>query len=146
MPFPVWMGICKVPRCNRLKILVPKHLLKSKIGPIQLILASKRYVTFFLGHPVHWQIRRNTDGYWWFLHWSAGEVTTWLLPAPNCTRLYSNIFICTKKGNTDGGITEIQLTNCKKYRQLLVILAGEVKIWLAPARNCSQRLRCIQIL
>ena len=47
-----WKGISKVPRCNGLKILVPKHLWKSKIGPLQLILATNRYVSFFLGHPV----------------------------------------------------------------------------------------------
>ena len=47
LSFFFWMGICKVPRCNGLEILVPKHLWKSKIGPLQLILATKRYVTFF---------------------------------------------------------------------------------------------------
>ena len=51
-PFLFWKGICKVPRCNKLKILVPKQLWKSKIGPLQLILATKHYVTFFLGHPL----------------------------------------------------------------------------------------------
>ena len=51
-PFLFWKGICKVHRCSELKILVPKHLWKSKIGPLQLILATKHYVTFFLGHPV----------------------------------------------------------------------------------------------
>ena len=52
-PFLFCKGICKVPRCNGLKILAPKHLWKSKIGALQLIWATKRYVTFFLGHPVH---------------------------------------------------------------------------------------------
>ena len=47
------MGICKLLRYNGLKILVPKHLWKSKIGPLQLILATIRYVPFFLGHPVY---------------------------------------------------------------------------------------------
>ena len=36
-----------MPSCNGLEILVPQHLWKSKIGPLQLILATKRYVTFF---------------------------------------------------------------------------------------------------
>ena len=53
-PFLFCKGICKVPRCNGLKILAPKHLWKSKIGALQLIWATKRYVTFFLGHPVHY--------------------------------------------------------------------------------------------
>ena len=52
-PFLFCKGICKVHRCNGLEILVPKHLWKSKIGPIQLIWATKCYVTFLLGHPVH---------------------------------------------------------------------------------------------
>ena len=46
-PFLFWKGICKVPRCNGLDILVPKHLWQSKIGPLQLILATNRYVSFF---------------------------------------------------------------------------------------------------
>ena len=52
MPFLFWEGICTMPRCNRLKILVPKHQWKSRIRPLQLISATKRYVTLFLGHPV----------------------------------------------------------------------------------------------
>ena len=51
-PFWFWMGISKVTRWNGLEILVPKHLWKSKIGPLQQILDTKRYVSFFLGHPV----------------------------------------------------------------------------------------------
>ena len=35
-----------------LKILIQKHPWKSKIGLLQTILAAKRYVSFFLGHPV----------------------------------------------------------------------------------------------
>ena len=50
-PFLFCKRICKVPRCEWLKILVPKHLWKSKIGPLQLILATKHYVTFFFGSP-----------------------------------------------------------------------------------------------
>ena len=46
------MGICQLLRCNGLEILVPKHPWKSTIGPLQLILATKRYISFFLGHPV----------------------------------------------------------------------------------------------
>ena len=38
-----------------LEILIPKHPWKSKIGLLQPILAAKRYVTFFLGHPVCFQ-------------------------------------------------------------------------------------------
>ena len=53
-PFWFWMGISKVTRWNGLEILVPKHLWKSKIGPLQQILDTKRYVSFFLGHPVYW--------------------------------------------------------------------------------------------
>ena len=36
-----------------LKILIPKHPWKSLIRPLQPILAAKRYVSFFLGHPVY---------------------------------------------------------------------------------------------
>ena len=39
-------------RCNGLEILNPKHMWKSENGPLQPILATKRYVAFFLGHPV----------------------------------------------------------------------------------------------
>ena len=46
------MGICKVASWIGLEILIPKHLWKSKIRPLQPILALKRYVPFFLGHPV----------------------------------------------------------------------------------------------
>ena len=45
-------------RCNGLEIQNPKHMWKSENGPLQPILATKRYVTFFLGHPV--QNTQNT--------------------------------------------------------------------------------------
>ena len=48
-----WKGICKVASWIGLEILIPKHPWKSKIGLLQPILAAKRYVTFFLGHPVY---------------------------------------------------------------------------------------------
>ena len=47
--FRFWIGIFKVPRWIRLKFLVSKHPWKSRIGPLQLILASKRYVSSFGG-------------------------------------------------------------------------------------------------
>ena len=47
-----WMGIWNVLRWNGLKILILKHMWKSEIGPLQHIWVSKRYGTFFLGHPV----------------------------------------------------------------------------------------------
>ena len=47
-----WKGICEVAGWIGLKILIPKHPWKSKIGLLQTILAAKRYVSFFLGHPV----------------------------------------------------------------------------------------------
>ena len=50
--FRFWKGICKVARWIGLEILVPKHPWKSKIEPLQPILPAKRYVSFFLGHPV----------------------------------------------------------------------------------------------
>ena len=50
--FRFWKGICKVASWIGLEILIRKHPWKSKIGLLQLILAAKRYVTFFLGHPV----------------------------------------------------------------------------------------------
>ena len=63
------MSICKVISWIGLEILILKHLWdgmgvttghgpwtmdlwKSKIRPLQPILALKRYVPFFLGHPV----------------------------------------------------------------------------------------------
>ena len=42
------IGIWKL-RWNGLKILIPKHMWKSKIGPLQQIWASIRYGTFFWG-------------------------------------------------------------------------------------------------
>ena len=39
--------------------------ISNKIGPLQLILATKRYVTFFLGHPVY--------------VWSFNERFQWIL-------------------------------------------------------------------
>ena len=39
-------------RSTRLEILIQKHMRESKIGLLQQIWASKRYHTFFLGHPV----------------------------------------------------------------------------------------------
>ena len=59
-----WKGICKVLRCNGLKILVPKHPWKSKIGSLQLILLTKCYVSFFLGHPVYMLFIPNSH-FWW---------------------------------------------------------------------------------
>ena len=40
-----WKGICKVASWIGLKILIPKHPWKSKIGLLQTILAAKRYVS-----------------------------------------------------------------------------------------------------
>ena len=45
--FRFWKGICKVASWIGLEILVPKHPWKSKIRPLQPILAAKRYVSFF---------------------------------------------------------------------------------------------------
>ena len=42
-------------RCNGLKILIPKHMRKSKNELLEQISAKNPYVTFFLGHPVHHQ-------------------------------------------------------------------------------------------
>ena len=42
-------------RCNGLKILIPKHMRKSKNELLEQISAKNPYVTFFLGHPVHIQ-------------------------------------------------------------------------------------------
>ena len=50
--FRFWKGICKVASWIGLEILVPKHLWKNKIGPLQPILAAKRYVSFFWVKPV----------------------------------------------------------------------------------------------
>ena len=47
-----WKGICKMASWIGLEILIPQHPWKSKIGLLQTILAAKRYVSFFLGHPV----------------------------------------------------------------------------------------------
>ena len=54
-PFQIMKGYLKVASWIGLEILVPKHPWKSKIGPLQPILAAKRYVSFFLGHPVHFR-------------------------------------------------------------------------------------------
>ena len=50
------MGNIKVARWNGLKILIPKHMWKSKIGLLEQIWGQNPYVAFFLGHPV-W--------FWW---------------------------------------------------------------------------------
>ena len=47
-----WIGMFKVFRWFGLEILIPKHMWKRKIGPLQQIWASICYGTFFLGHPV----------------------------------------------------------------------------------------------
>ena len=39
-------------RWNGLKILIPKHMWKSKIGLLEQIWGQNPYDTFFLGHPV----------------------------------------------------------------------------------------------
>ena len=48
-----WMGMFKVFSWNGLVILIPKHMWKSIIGPLEQISAKNRYGTFFLGHPVY---------------------------------------------------------------------------------------------
>ena len=79
-PFLFWKGICKVPRCNGLEILVPKHLWK-------LILATKRYVTFFWGRPVlKWDNLCNlylyqevkSDLMYSNSNWSTASSSSWL--------------------------------------------------------------------
>ena len=60
-----WKGICKTASWIGLEILIPKHPWKSKIGLLQPILAAKRYVSFFLGHPVQ-TLRFCCEQYnWW---------------------------------------------------------------------------------
>ena len=46
------MGNIKMARWNGLKILIPKHMWKSKIGLLEQIWGQNPYDTFFLGHPV----------------------------------------------------------------------------------------------
>ena len=46
------MGINKEARWNGLKILIPKHMWKSKIRLLEQKLDENRYVTFFYRHPV----------------------------------------------------------------------------------------------
>jgi len=46
------MGNIKEAGWNGLKILIPKHMRKSKIGLLEQIWAQNPYDTFFLGHPV----------------------------------------------------------------------------------------------
>ena len=43
-------------RWNGVKILIPKHIRKSKNELLEQISAKNPYVTFFLGHPVHGQV------------------------------------------------------------------------------------------
>ena len=58
--FQFCMSIITVSWWNGLKTLIPKHVWKSQIILLQHILATKRYVWFFLGSPcifppsVHW--------------------------------------------------------------------------------------------
>ena len=47
------MGNIKVATWNGLKILIPKHMWKSKIGLLEQIWGQNPYDAFFLGHPVH---------------------------------------------------------------------------------------------
>ena len=51
--FRFCMSIITVSWWNGLKTLIPKHVWKSQIILLQHILATKRYVSFFLGHPVY---------------------------------------------------------------------------------------------
>ena len=46
------MGNIKVATWNGLKILIPKHMWKSKIGLLEQIWGQNPYDAFFLGHPV----------------------------------------------------------------------------------------------
>ena len=42
--------------------MIPKHMWKSKIGLLEQILATKRYGTFFLAHPVLCMVNRVVRG------------------------------------------------------------------------------------
>ena len=50
----VWMCNIEEARWNGVKILIPKHIRKSKNELLEQISAKNPYVTFFLGHPVHY--------------------------------------------------------------------------------------------
>ena len=45
--FRFWMGIIWVARWNGLKILIPKHMWKSKIGPLEAEWDKNQESTFF---------------------------------------------------------------------------------------------------
>ena len=56
------MGNIKVATWNGLKILIPKHMWKSKIGLLEQIWGQNPYDAFFLGHPVHiWRDENLVD-------------------------------------------------------------------------------------
>ena len=50
----LWFWMCNIEeaRWNGLKILIPKHMRKSKNELLEQISAKNPYVTFILGHPV----------------------------------------------------------------------------------------------
>ena len=85
--FRFWKGICKVASWIGLEILVPNHPWKSKIGPLQPILAAKCYVSFLMGHPVvgycqchmksvfsRWDVSRAADIQEYLLLLSTGRM------------------------------------------------------------------------
>ena len=62
-----WMDTIGVARWNGLKILIPKHMWKSKIQLLQQKLDENGYVTFFQRHPVSFQVNVFPEDIWWCL-------------------------------------------------------------------------------
>ena len=122
-PFLFCKGICKVHMCNGLEILVPKHLWKSKIGPIQLILATKCYVTFFLGHPV--------DLY--EISTQIASFTTFVVESISPTKNFGNGL-----GNTGIGAQSVSLTkpphSLKSKRHSLGFVSMTISLSPGPSQ------------
>ena len=99
-----WMGNIKVARWNGLKILIPKHMWKSKIGLLEQIWGQNPYDTFFLGHPVvrfsDWSKAASSSG----LGGTPSLVGPWLAGSLECgyhlvaSRLEQEVVVAEEEG------------------------------------------------
>ena len=92
-----WMDTFWIARWNRLEILIPKHMWKSKIRPRELKLDKKSLKYLFLETPCRslkssiflWRMLQ----YFWKYHWNvSGLQTLDLVPADSRKRLMPSVF------------------------------------------------------
>ena len=87
-----WMGTIWVARWNRLEILIPKPMWKSKIWLLEQIWDQNPYDTFFLGHPVHQPIYINIQRLCWAL-----EHKKWRLDLQGRVYIVRNQLVMTEQ-------------------------------------------------